>query len=76
MGNLEQIISFGRLSNLFQRYNQGQSIGKEELHTAIESCKHSLGRDTDDNDDTADEAIRKSPKFALIKDKYTDALSE
>lgn len=24
----------------------------------------------------ADEAIRKSPKFALIKDKYTDALSE
>lgn len=24
----------------------------------------------------ADEAIRKSPKFALIKDKYTDAISE
>ena len=24
----------------------------------------------------ADEAIQKSPKFALIKDKYTDALSE
>lgn len=49
MGNLEQIISFGMLSNLAQRYNQGQTIDKEKLHTAIESCKYSHDREVDDN---------------------------
>lgn len=37
------------LSNLARRYNQGQTIDKEELHAAIESCKHSHDREVDDN---------------------------
>lgn len=49
MGNLEQIISFGMLLNLAQRYNQGQTIDKEELYAAIESCKRSHNRWVDDN---------------------------
>ena len=49
MGNLEQIISFGMLSNLVRRYNQGQTIDKAELHAAIESCKHSHDHEVDDS---------------------------
>lgn len=33
MGNFGQWISFGMLLNLNQRYNQGQNINKNELHT-------------------------------------------
>lgn len=44
MGNFGQWISFGMLLNLNQRYNQGQNINKNELHTAIESCKYSHNR--------------------------------
>lgn len=49
MGNFGQWISFGMLLNLNQRYNQGQNINKNELHTAIESCKYSHNRDVDNN---------------------------
>lgn len=49
MGNFEQWISFGMLSNLVRRYNQGQTIDKEELYATIESCKHSHDHEVDDN---------------------------
>lgn len=49
MGNLERIISFGLLSNLARRYNQGQNIDRNELQTTIECCKHSHDREVDDN---------------------------
>lgn len=77
MGNLEQIISFGMLSNLFQRYNQGQSIGKEELHAAIESCKHSHGRDTDDNRTLTDEQKEKRKRlFSKMADAAKDYIEQ
>lgn len=73
MGNLEQWISFGMLLNLNQRYNRGQTINKDELHTAIESCKCSHNRDIDNNHMLTPEQQEKRKR---LFSKMTDAAKD
>lgn len=71
MCKLEQIISFGMLSNLAQRYNQGQNINKVELHATIESCKRSHDDVIDNNNSLTIEQKKNatgcSPKWQVMQ---------
>lgn len=71
MVNLEQIISFGILSNLAQKYNQGQNINKVELHVTIECCKRSHDVVIDNNNTLTTEqkenATGCSPKWQTLQ---------
>ena len=63
MGNFGQWISFGMLLNLNQRYNQGQNINKNELHTAIESCKQLFSKMADAAKDYIEQRLRDENKL-------------
>jgi hypothetical protein len=77
MGNLEQWISFGMLLSLNQRYNQGQNINKDELHTAIESCKCSHNRDVDNNNTlTSGQKEKRKRLFAKMADAANDYIEQ
>ncbi len=77
MGNLEQIISFGMLLNLARRYNQGQTIDKEELYAAIESCKHSHDHEVDDNHSlTPEQKEKRKQLYSKIVDAAKDYIEQ
>lgn len=77
MGNLEQIISFGMLSNLARRYNQGQTIDKEELHAAIESCKHSHDHGINDNQAlTPEQKEKRKQLYSKMADSAKDYIEQ
>lgn len=77
MGNLEQWISFGMLLNLNQRYNQGQNINKEELHTTIESCKRSHDHDIDNNNSlTTEQKEKRKRLFSEMADVAKDYIEQ
>lgn len=77
MCKLEQIISFGMLSNLAQRYNQGQNINKVELHAIIESCKCSHDRDIDNNSSlTTEQKEKRKQLFSNMADVAKDYIEQ
>ena len=77
MGNLGQWISFGMLLNLNQRYNQGQNINKDELHTTIESCKYSHNRDVDNNNMlTTEQKEKRKRLFSKMADAAKDYIEQ
>lgn len=77
MGNLEQIISFGMLSNLARRYNQGQNIDRNELHATIECCKRSHDRDVDNNRTlTAEQKENLKRLFSKVADAAKDYIEQ
>ena len=77
MGNFGQWISFGMLLNLNQRYNQGQNINKNELHTAIESCKYSHNRDVDNNNTlTTEKKEKRKQLFSKMADAAKDYIEQ
>lgn len=77
MGYLEQIISFGILSNLAQRYNQGQTIDKAELHVAIESCKRSHEHEVDDNQTlTHEQKEKRKQLYSKMADASKDYIEQ
>lgn len=77
MGNLEQIISFGMLLNLAQKYNHGQNINKLELQAIIESCKCSHDRDIDNNSSlTTEQKEKRKQLFSNMADVAKDYIEQ
>lgn len=77
MENLEQIISFGILSNLAQKYNQGQNINKVELHVAIECCKRSHDDVIDNNNTlTTEQKEKRNRLFSEMADVAKDYIEQ
>lgn len=77
MCKLEQIISFGMLSNLAQRYNQGQNINKVELHVTIECCKRSHDHDIDNNNTlTTEQKEKRKRLFSEMADVAKDYIEQ
>lgn len=65
------------LLNLNQRYNRGQIISKDELHTAIESCKCSHNRDINNNNTlTYEQKEKRKRLFAKMADAANDYIEQ